>query len=63
MSFDGPALVTHLSEADALAEAEAERKIELANKILGRVAAVCLVVISLQGCFMLPMFILLYGWQ
>ena len=63
MSFDGPTPVQHLSEADALAEAAAERKIELANKVLGYIALTCLIVISLQGCLLLPLTIILYGWQ
>ena len=63
MSFDGPAPTTYMSEADLLAEAAAERKIELTNKVLGYIAVTCLVIISLQGCLLLPLTILLYGWQ
>jgi hypothetical protein len=63
MSFDGPAPVQHMSEADALAEASAERKIALTNKILGYIALTCLIIISLQGCLLLPLTILLYGWR
>lgn len=62
MSFDGPARTPVLSEADALAEAEAERKIEICNRILGKVALTCLIVISLQGCFLLPVTVIAYGW-
>ncbi|HTK66803.1 MAG TPA: hypothetical protein VL595_30800 [Pseudonocardia sp.] len=63
MSFDGPAPVTYMSEADALAEAAAERKIEFTNKVLGIIALACLIIISLQGCLLLPLTIVLYGWQ
>lgn len=63
MSFDGPAPAAYASEADLLAEAAAERKIELTNKVLGYIAVTCLVIISLQGCLLLPLTILLYGWQ
>lgn len=63
MDFDGPSPVAYMSEADALAEAAAERKIEAANKVLGYIAVICLIVISLQGCLLLPLTIVLYGWQ
>lgn len=63
MSFDGPAPVTYMSEADVLAEAVAERKIEFTNKVLGYIALTCLIIISLQGCLLLPLTIILYGWQ
>ena len=63
MSFDGPAPAGYISEADALAEAAAERKIEITNKILGYIALACLIIISLQGCLLLPLTIVLYGWQ
>jgi len=41
----------------------AERKIEITNKILGYIALTCLIIISLQGCLLLPLTILLYGWS
>jgi hypothetical protein len=63
MSFDGPAPAGHISETDALAEAAAERKIEITNKILGYIALTCLIIISLQGCLLLPLTIILYGWS
>jgi hypothetical protein len=67
MSFDGPA-VRHaddvvLGEGDTAAEADALRKVERTDRALGVVALVCLVVISLQGCLLLPLTILLYGWK
>jgi hypothetical protein len=66
MGFDGPAVSSAdiiLSENDALAEAEALRKVERTDRALGVVALVCLTVISLQGCFLLPLTIVLYGWK
>jgi hypothetical protein len=62
MSFDGPARNVQMSEEDARAEAEAGRKIDICNAILGKIAVACLLVISLQGALLLPITVIRYGW-
>jgi len=62
MSFDGATRNAYVSEEDAIAEAEAGRKIDICNAILGKIAVACLAVISLQGAFLLPITVIKYGW-